>query len=950
MRMCYNCFQHIMTDTGPCPVCGYDESGEKSYPIALKKGAILNGQYTIGRVLGQGGFGATYIAQRYVDKKLVAIKEYLPEALVTRAGTDALTVYSDQREREFLNGKASFITEAETLAACGGNDNIVKVFSCFEQNNTAYYVMEYVDGVSLHKYIKNNGGRIPPEEANKILLPLMRAMDNIHSKGIVHRDIAPDNIMINSEGVSKLIDFGAARHSNALDEDNIKSIDVVVKHGFAPKEQYSRHGAQGSYTDVYAMAATYYYSITGKVPPDALDRISEDKLVLPSALGVNIKPKAEQALCKALAIEAKNRYQSMSEFADELDDYKSPEVLLNEAFEALRNEAWNTADTLLDNVIKVKPDSGYAYAGKLMVEYCIADLEKLREQSQFVSGSDNYKLALQYADKPLKEILDLPIKGTTKLIDMAHEALAQQDWDKANKLFDIIIMDKDPAYSADAYVGKLLAALHLPVEQHLAIYVNKKQIASNKYYKLALKNAQPEMKARLESYVKKDEEPKDSERKSPVIQWAKTHLKLIIPIACALVLCVGIFAFVGNTNKGWSYEDNTSTLTVTGDMSEYSGKAAEDMPWAKYSNKTISLVVEGEVNTIVPNAFSQFTKLKTVRIGSGVSSIGSKAFSKCWNLQEVILGSGVRTIGNNAFFGCKNLTTITYTGTDDQWSAISISSGNDCITSAYETVVSSRSALIYSTESINIIAQDKGYNSVRLGMKLMPNQEYTLYFESVEVTAGKPLVLSLRLIDFANDKSISNELVDLAHIGEKGYAWTFKTPEKLSEDVDVSLYAGIHKYCNNIGVKYNGVKLYKGIYNNGVKDTLLTNDGIVAEKVYTLDKLSIEAADKDYNRVTLDYKFEPGQTYTLCIDNIKCAKGDAVGGSIRLWDFDNEKMIYSNLFEIKTHEGPYKCVFTVPKDLNDNTHLLIYAGIYGYCSGVAMTYEGINLYTGVYTG
>ena len=310
--VCYNCFRE-KSSYGPCPFCGYDPSGaEEKYPLALKPGSILNGRYTVGRVLGQGGFGITYIAQDYQTKERVAIKEYLPTDFAGRdRGSSSVQIYSGERKDNFEYGKVQFLQEAKTLAAFNGDEHIVRIYSYFEENNTAYFVMEYVDGCALDKYMAQKGGRLSVDEANRLLLPLMQSLDKVHAKGIVHRDIAPDNIIITKDSNAKLIDFGAARYSTG---EKSKSLDVILKHGFAPREQYMRRGRQGPYTDVYALAATYYYAITGKVPPDAIERTEEDVLFPPSSLGVKISAKTEDALLKALEITSSERYQSMGEF------------------------------------------------------------------------------------------------------------------------------------------------------------------------------------------------------------------------------------------------------------------------------------------------------------------------------------------------------------------------------------------------------------------------------------------------------------------------------------------------------------------------------------------------------------------------------------------------------------------------------------------------------------
>ena len=314
--VCYNCFRE-KSSYGPCPFCGYDPSdAEKKYPLALKPGSILNVRYIVGRVIGQGGFGITYIAQDYQTKERVAIKEYFPSEFAGRSGAQSsIQVHSEDQKENFEYGKAQFLQEAKTLAAFIGDEHIVRIYSYFEENNTAYFVMEYVDGYALDKYMAQKGGRLSVDEATRLLLPLMQSLDKVHAKGIIHRDIAPDNIIITKDGTAKLIDFGAARYSTG---EKSKSLDVILKHGFAPKEQYMRRGRQGPFTDIYALAATYYYAITGKVPPDAIERTEDDNLFPPSSLGIKIPEGTEDALFKALEVNASRRYQSMHDFYQDM--------------------------------------------------------------------------------------------------------------------------------------------------------------------------------------------------------------------------------------------------------------------------------------------------------------------------------------------------------------------------------------------------------------------------------------------------------------------------------------------------------------------------------------------------------------------------------------------------------------------------------------------------------
>ena len=319
MKICYNCFHEMEDSASHCSFCGHslNNVNEKKYPQALLPGSILHGEYIIGRVLGQGGFGITYIAQNYSTKELVAIKEFFPSAIATRSGQCSVQAYNEQSSEGFFFGKNAFLQEATTLSKFSENPNIVRIRQFFEENGTAYFVMEYVDGESLKSYVQKKGGTLPFEQAKQILDPVLDALEAVHREGIVHRDISPDNIALSSDGKVKLLDFGAARYSMG---EKSRSLSVVLKHGYAPYEQYSRHGNQGPWTDVYAMAATFYNVLTGKMVPDSVDRIHQDTLVMPSAMGIPVPAYAEAALAKALSVNAEDRFQTMADFKKALSN------------------------------------------------------------------------------------------------------------------------------------------------------------------------------------------------------------------------------------------------------------------------------------------------------------------------------------------------------------------------------------------------------------------------------------------------------------------------------------------------------------------------------------------------------------------------------------------------------------------------------------------------------
>ncbi|WP_078410206.1 protein kinase domain-containing protein [Priestia abyssalis] len=314
-HLCFGCMEN-KGEAQVCPFCGWVEGTPAEAPQHLRPGTVLHEKYVLGRVLGHGGFGITYLAwDLNLDMKL-AIKEYMPRDFATRSPEHtAVSVFTGQLESHFEHGLKKFLDEAKTLAQFNAHPGIVGVRDFFRENGTAYLVMYYLEGIDFKQYLEMQGGKIPFGTALKIMIPVMDALREVHGTGTLHRDISPDNIYITAEGQVKVLDFGAARH--AMNEFS-KSISVILKPGYAPEEQYRSKGKQGPWTDVYAAAATFYRAIVGHVPPESLDRLEEDTIERPSKLGADIPPEAEAALMKALAVKQTDRYQIIGEFQQAL--------------------------------------------------------------------------------------------------------------------------------------------------------------------------------------------------------------------------------------------------------------------------------------------------------------------------------------------------------------------------------------------------------------------------------------------------------------------------------------------------------------------------------------------------------------------------------------------------------------------------------------------------------
>ncbi|HWP96513.1 MAG TPA: protein kinase [Syntrophomonadaceae bacterium] len=300
-----------------CPHCGWVEGTPPELPQYLAPGSLLSERYLVGRVLGYGGFGITYLGYDLILNSKLAIKEYLPQSVATRVlGSTTVSAFNTGDAQEnFAYGLKKFLDEARALAQFMDHPGVVNVRDFFPANGTAYLVMQYIEGITFKEYLQEKGGRLSLDKALGIMLPALDALREVHSRSLLHRDISPDNIYIMTNGQVKLLDFGAARY--AVGEQS-KSLSVILKAGYAPEEQYRTRGEQGPWTDVYAAAATLYRALAGKVPPESLDRMFNDNLEPPSQLGVDISPAAEAALLKGLAVRAEDRFQSIQDFQEAL--------------------------------------------------------------------------------------------------------------------------------------------------------------------------------------------------------------------------------------------------------------------------------------------------------------------------------------------------------------------------------------------------------------------------------------------------------------------------------------------------------------------------------------------------------------------------------------------------------------------------------------------------------
>lgn len=320
IKHCINCMEELEGDI--CKKCGFDQNQPLAQPtIALKCNTVLHGRYLVGKMLGQGGFGITYIGFDLLLSIKVCIKEYLPLGSASRDSITGSTLQwhsSIGQEEQWKQGCESFLKEARKMAKLDSIPGIVRVRDTFYENQTAYIVMDFIEGTTLKQYLMKNG-TMPYRECIQKLAPLMTSLAKVHEQGLIHRDISPDNIMMQQDGHMMLLDLGAAKDIS-VNKDSVSQL--VTKHGFSPAEQYMEHGSIGPWTDVYAFCATIYYCVYGKVIPDAMDRMMDDPLVFPPApSGDFISENFIDTLRLGLSIRSEERIQTMGDLQARLAAY-----------------------------------------------------------------------------------------------------------------------------------------------------------------------------------------------------------------------------------------------------------------------------------------------------------------------------------------------------------------------------------------------------------------------------------------------------------------------------------------------------------------------------------------------------------------------------------------------------------------------------------------------------
>lgn len=329
-RRC-SCCMHLLEQGDVCSVCRYDNQNSQTPPYCLSEGTCLKQRYYTGCVLGEGGFGITYLGWDQTLSIPVAVKEYYPKEFVRRR---SVRTHLDEKrvdgetyaQQEYQKGMKAFLNEAQTLAQFQALEGAAVVHDYFTENDTAYIVMEYIDGISVEEYVQKNG-QMPAEQVRSMLRPVLDTLEEMHAHHIIHRDVSADNLMITRQGSMKLVDFGAAR--STVNRDH--TMTVMYKRGFAPEEQYRSKGETGPWSDIYSVCAVMYYLLSGVMPEEASQRLVSDRTVpLDQIDGLTLPNGWSEAIRKGMSVMAADRYQNIRELCE----------ALGEKSVTLHNESW----------------------------------------------------------------------------------------------------------------------------------------------------------------------------------------------------------------------------------------------------------------------------------------------------------------------------------------------------------------------------------------------------------------------------------------------------------------------------------------------------------------------------------------------------------------------------------------------------------------------------------
>ena len=779
---CYYCMAELAAENAPCPVCGAQNDRVENRGDQLRCGMRLEGdKYLVGRALGQGGFGITYIGFDTLLSEKVAIKEFYPQGFVSRdPERSTVLLLTGPQGDVFRGGMEKFMNEARTLARFRNIPNIVGVRECFAENGTAYIVMDYVQGVTLKKLAAERGGKLPAEEVLYYILPLTNALTAVHAAGLLHRDIAPDNIIVKPDGVAVLLDFGAARQISAMGEH---SNTINVKHGFAPEEQYRTRGEQGPWTDVYALAATVYRLTTRVTPLPAMDRLVLDEpLAPPSAYGADLSPAAEAAVLHGLAVRGKDRPQTVAQFRAELT-----------AAAPVFSPTPAPAPSLSPSPAPAPRTAGQARADQLEAERRAAKEREARWLSAQQSAArqpNSWQPSVQQPPYP---------RADARQPNVSQQPAARQGAQGGKRRS---LLWKALVIAGSAVLGLVLLVLmivFLAPEEGTSAPVaaatpaatpapTPRAYTAAEAGKLYEYETNDDGAVTLTKYIGSETDVLVPDNVDGVVV---TGIKERCFYKCSAVTSVVIPNGVTSIG-GSAFYGCTSLISV---IIPDGVTSIGDGAFSNCSSLT-SVIIPNSIANIHDRAFSRCSSLISVVIPSGVTGIGDGAFSYCTSLTSVVIPDGVTSIGDSAFGGCWALTSVVI---PDGVTGISESAFSNCssLTSVVipDGVTSIGHSAFSGCSSLTSVVIPDGVTSI--GESIFSNCSS---LTSIVIPDG---VTSIGHSTFSGCSSLTSVVIpdSVASIGDaQWYDQPFYNCPRLTVTCPAGSYA--ESYCRGLGIRY----------------------------------------------------------------------------------------------------------------------------------------------------
>ena len=609
---------------------------------------LQSGRYRIIDTLGRGGFGITYLAEQVMARRKVCIKEYFPEDYYRRdSATGALSLSSEGFAETMNRYKAKFIKEAQTIAALD-HPNIIHIHDIFEENNTAYYVMEYIEGESLSDVVKRNGV-LGESEAIGYIRQVALALEYIHSRQIMHLDVKPGNVMIRKmNGSAILIDFGLSKHYDAVSGEATSTTPVGVSHGFAPIEQYKRGGVSrfSPETDIYSLGATLYYLVTGKIPPEAATLVTE-----PLNIPERVSSTVHDAISKAMSIAPAQRPHSVNDFLSMLE----ADVVVGEAkteiYIADKEEFVAVAEADEHTILS----SNLAFNGEKPphneIWYTSSDGQLVIPSSAKAFGDSSYKDS-SGKTKFLSKLFNSPtwtntIKNGKGILRFNGDVkvIGYDAFRGCKNLVEIVLPDSVKRLESGAFsgctnlkritipngVGQIVSYLFdecvsltdIVIPESVYVIGNNAFWGCEKLQNIIIHSGLPSVSREMLTYCRSLTSVTLSNKVS-IIQNSAF-------LGCCSLRSITIPNSV-TTIESWAFQDCNSLSSIT---------------------------IPNSVTTIESWAFKDCNSLTSITIPDSVANIGNGIFSGCSNLSDITLSEGLSTIGNFTFAGCSSLTTIT---------------------------------------------------------------------------------------------------------------------------------------------------------------------------------------------------------------------------------------------------------------------------------------------------